>query len=72
MKDDDNLSVSLTVRITRDESEGLKWLAEQRAAELRQHGIRVKPTTSLAAREAIQFTLRARGWPGAQPAPADG
>ncbi|KYG07424.1 hypothetical protein BE21_02500 [Sorangium cellulosum] len=63
--DDDRLSVSLTVRVTPEERDGLKWLAEQRAAELKKHGIRVKATTSLAAREAIQFTLKAKGWPGA-------
>ncbi|WP_437828811.1 hypothetical protein [Sorangium sp. So ce1153] len=60
-----------TIRITKEERAGLKWLAKQRAVALRSQGIEARATEGTAFRELLNRELHAKGWDPAQHVPPE-
>ncbi|WP_437676651.1 hypothetical protein [Sorangium sp. So ce131] len=56
------LTENVTIRLSKEERAGLKWLAKQRAIALRAQGIEARATEGTAFRELLNRELRAKGW----------
>ncbi|WP_437686415.1 hypothetical protein [Sorangium sp. So ce176] len=65
------LTENVTIRLTKEERAGLKWLAKQRAVALRAQGIEARATEGTAFRELLNRELRAKGWDPAQHMPPE-
>ncbi|WP_437963130.1 hypothetical protein WMF04_25665 [Sorangium sp. So ce260] len=65
------LTENVTIRLSKEERAGLKWLAKRRAVELRAQGIEARATEGTAFRELLNRELRAKGWDPAQHMPPE-
>ncbi|KYF76883.1 hypothetical protein BE17_23775 [Sorangium cellulosum] len=65
------LTENVTIRLTKEERAGLRWLAKQRAVALRAQGIEARASEGTAFRELLNRELRAKGWDPAQHMPPE-